>query len=222
MLEEEEDRMKSIILIAPPAAGKGTQSALIEKRFGFIHISTGDLLREAAKNDERLKYEMAKGHLIDDEATLKLLKDRIIKNDCQKGYILDGFPRNINQAEHYDQMLSELDMEVGKVIVLTVTKEEAFKRIVGRIHCSKCGAIYNELVNKQMPKEKGICDKCHSLLIKRSDDNEETFNKRFMTYLSETEPLIKYYQNKHQVYFIESIDSEVTFSKIEKIINEQE
>lgn len=214
--------MKSIILIAPPAAGKGTQSKLIEEKFGFAHISTGDLLRQAAKTDALLAEKMKTGYLIDDEVTLKLLSERIIQKDCLNGYVLDGFPRNIKQAQAYDKLLTDMHLDLGKVIVLMVDKEEARRRIVGRLVCSNCGVIYSDMVKEQMPKQKGVCDKCHHPLFKRSDDSDETFNIRFETYLKETAPIIDYYKNNHHVYYINSIDSKVTFDQITKIINEWE
>jgi adenylate kinase len=210
--------MRNIILIAPPAAGKGTQSKLIEERFGIPHLSTGDLLREAAKINEFIKEELRLGHLINDDVTLSLLKEELVKDKYRNGYVLDGFPRNLYQAYKYDEILKELKLDIGLIIVLNLTYEEAKNRILGRLICSQCGAIYNETEPTMNPKEQGICDKCGSTLYKRSDDNEETFKKRYQTYLEQTQPIIDYYEKVHNVYYIESINIENTFNKIKTLM----
>lgn len=212
--------MKSIIFIAPPAAGKGTQSVLIKDKYGIPHISTGDLLRNEALVDEHIKSELALGHFIADDITLNLLKKRLQKEDCNNGYILDGFPRNLNQALAYEKILGELNKQLGVIIVLDLDRAIALKRIVGRLSCTTCGAIYNDMLSDMMPKQIGICDKCGSKLSKRSDDNETTFNTRYETYQTQTAPLIDYYQGKHLLYHVNSgISKEYTFAAIEKIIN---
>jgi len=220
--KEEEDRMKNIILIAPPAAGKGTQSSLISAFYNIPHISAGDLLREAAINDPFIKSELAKGHLIDSSVTIKLLEDRILKPDCKDGYIFDGFPRSMEQAMLYDRLLQKLDIEFGIIIVLELSKEEALSRTLQRLTCTNCKAVYNKMVAKQKPLQEGICDKCGSVLTQREDDNAITFEKRYNTFLKETQPLISYYSEKYPIYFIKSVDSEVTFNQIKNIINVQE
>lgn len=213
--------MKSIIFIAPPAAGKGTQSTLIKNKYGLPHISTGDLLRKAALENPEIKNELSLGHLIQDEVTLDLLKKRIKETDCNNGYILDGFPRNLFQAQAYEKILEELNKPLGVVIVLELDKENAKKRIIGRLSCPSCGAIYNDMLADMLPEQLGICDQCGSTLLKRSDDNAETFETRYQTYLSQTAPLIDYYQKKHSLYYVNSgINKEYTFDQIEKIINE--
>ena len=138
----------NLVLIAPPAAGKGTQAKKIVKEYQIPHISVGDLLRDTA--DENLKAQMKAGKLVSDEIVTDLLKQRLSQDDCQKGFILDGYPRNLDQAKLYDNLLKELNIEMGPVIVIEITKEEAIKRIVGRSVCPKCGASYNELVKKIM------------------------------------------------------------------------
>jgi adenylate kinase len=218
MLKEEEDSMRNIILIAPPAAGKGTQSKLIEERYGIPHVSTGDLLREAAKKDEHIRNELKLGHLINDDVTLSLLKEELKSDKYQNGYILDGFPRNLYQAYKYDEILKELNLDIGVIVVLELSYEEAKNRILGRLLCSNCGAIYNETEPTMIPKTNGICDKCGHDLYKRSDDNEETFKKRYQTYLEQTEPIIKYYETMHHVHYIESINIDSTFDKIKELI----
>lgn len=216
--------MKSIIFIAPPAAGKGTAAVMLSSKYNIPHISTGDILRNAQDNTERGKYitnEMNQGHFVSDEIILELLKERLLQSDCNNGYILDGFPRNIEQAKHYEEILNNLNKDLGYVIVLDIDKEVAKNRIVGRVSCPKCGSIYNDLSEDMKPKKNGICDKCGSNLIKRSDDNAETFEKRFDTYLEKTKPLIDYYSKKNILYHINSnLGKDSTFAKIEDIIRD--
>ena len=214
--------MKSIIFIAPPAAGKGTQAVMLSSKYNIPHISTGDILRNAQDDTERGKYissEMAKGHFISDEIILELLTERLSQSDCENGYILDGFPRNIKQAEEYEEILNKLNKDLGIVIVLDIDKEIAKERIVGRISCPKCGSVFNDMIEESMPKEAGICDKCKTKLKKREDDNAESFEVRFEGYLAKTEPLIEYYQNKNILYRVDSsLGKDITFSKIEDIL----
>lgn len=215
--------MKNIIFIAPPAAGKGTQSKLVSQKYNIPHISTGDLLRNVINSGSELgksiKAEIDKGHFVSDEIILDLLKTRLNQDDCNGGYILDGFPRNLNQAKEYDNLLESLNKEIGYVILLDLDKEIAKKRIVGRLSCKNCGSVYNEYINEAMPKNKGICDKCNIELSKRDDDNEETFEERYNTYLKETEPLINYYENKGCLYRVNSgVSLERIFEEIERII----
>ena len=215
--------MKSIIFIAPPAAGKGTQSKLVSEKYNIPHISTGDLLRSVIETGsdlgKNIKAEIDKGHLVSDEFILELLRQRLSKDDCRDGYILDGFPRNLNQAKEYDKLLELLNKELGYVILLDLDKEIAKKRIVGRLSCKNCGTVYNELIEDTMPKNKGICDKCNIELSKRNDDNEETFEERFDTYLKQTEPLINYYENKGCLYRVNSgVRKERIFKEIVRII----
>ena len=215
--------MKNIIFIAPPAAGKGTHSKLVSEKYNIPHISTGDLLRAIIRSGSELgksiKAEIDKGNLVKDEVILELLKQRLNQDDCNNGYILDGFPRNINQAKEYDKLLESLNKEIGYVILLDVDKETLKKRIVGRLSCKNCGSVYNEYVIDAMPKNKGVCDKCNIELSKRDDDNEITFEERYNTYLKETEPLINYYENKGCLYRVNSgVSLEHTFNKIVCII----
>lgn len=214
--------MKSIIFIAPPAAGKGTQAVMLSSKYNIPHISTGDILRNAQDDTERGKYissEMAKGHFISDEIILELLTERLSQSDCENGYILDGFPRNIKQAEEYEEILNKLNKDLGIVIVLDIDKEIAKERIVGRISCPKCGSVFNDMIEESMPKEAGICDKCKTKLKKRDDDNAESFEVRFEGYLAKTEPLIEYYQNKNILYRVDSsLGKDITFNQIEDIL----
>lgn len=214
--------MKSIIFIAPPAAGKGTQAVMLSSKYNIPHISTGDILRNAQDDTERGRYiasEMAQGHFVSDEIILELLTERLSQSDCENGYILDGFPRNIKQAEQYEEILTKIGKDLGIVIVLDIDKEVAKQRIVGRISCPKCGSVFNDMIEESMPKESGICDKCHSELVKRADDNADSFEVRFEGYLAKTEPLIEYYQNKNILYRVDSsLGKDMTFNKIEDIL----
>lgn len=207
----------NIIFIAPPAAGKGTQSELLTNKYGFKHISTGDLIRETVNSDsplsEELKKTMSEGKLVSDEFILKLVKENLGDGN----YIFDGFPRNLNQAEKFDELLSTLNKKVDYVIYLKVSKDLATKRILGRLTCPNCGKLYNDQIEESMPKNIGLCDDCNVNLSKRVDDNEETFTKRFDTYMNETSPLIEYYKDK--LFEVDSSkDKYEIFNEIERII----
>ena len=214
--------MKSLIFIAPPAAGKGTMAQLISTNYNMPHISTGDLLRDAQDDSERGKYiasEISQGHFVSDELIYELVTERISKSDCDNGYILDGFPRNLEQAKEYENILKKLNKDFGIVIYLSVDKDIAMRRTAGRIVCSKCGAVFNDLIEKSKPKVEGICDKCGSTLVKRADDTPETFIKRFDTYVAKTEPLIKYYEDKKVLYQVDSSkDKDTAYNEIVKIL----
>lgn len=208
----------NIIFIAPPAAGKGTQSDLICNKYSMKHISTGDLIRETiSSNNEKsleLKETIEQGKLVSDEFILSLIKDKIENGNS---YIFDGFPRNIEQAKLFDELLNSINNKVDYVIYLKIDKELAAKRILGRISCSNCGKVYNDQIKMSMPKQDGLCDICNTALSKRNDDNEITFNKRFDTYINETEPLLDYYKDK--LYIIDSSqDKYEIFKQIENII----
>lgn len=214
--------MKSIILLAPPAAGKGTQSELLCEKYGFVHISTGDLIREAvSKKDEISAYlteQMQAGKLVSDDIILKLLQNKL--SEVSTGYILDGFPRNVSQADAYQSMLEVNNQELSAVIYLSVDYELALKRIVGRISCPKCGHVYNDMMEENQPTVKGICNNCGTELTKRSDDNEDTFKVRFETYLNQTEPLIAYYKEKGLLYEVDSsLSTAEVFKQIESIVD---
>ena len=213
--------MQDIILIAPPAAGKGTQAKLLSSKYQIPHISTGDLLRAATGElGDIVKKTMESGALVSDDLVLKLLEERITKEDCQNGYILDGFPRNVSQAESYMKLLEKLNKPLGDVIYLDASKEVTQKRIVGRLTCPTCGAVYNDQIDESKPKKFGTCDKCNGPLSKRSDDNLETFEKRYQTFINETYPLVNYFKNKGKLFTVGSgISKERTLNEIEKIIN---
>lgn len=192
--------MKNIIFIAPPAAGKGTQSKLISQNYNIPHISIGDIMREARNPDTEVGKIIIKCQderaLVPLNITLDLMKERLTKEDCNNGYILDGFPRSLEQAYEYDKILASLNKDIGVVIFMDIDKDLALERTLSRVICPKCGATYNLLVDNLKPKSNGICDKCGESLKIRTDDNEKTFIKGFDTYMKETSPLIEFYQNK--------------------------
>ena len=216
--------MKNIIFIAPPAAGKGTMSELLEEKYGYKHISTGDILREIAKGSDEfaknVKELLKTGNLVPNEMVLESLKRRLLMNDLSDGFILDGFPRNLEQAIEYEKILKELHKDLGVVIYLDTPREILEKRITGRRICENCGATYNVLTGVNEPKRDGICDKCGSNLYQRDDDNVSSFNTRYETFIEKTYPLVEYYDKKKVLYRVTSIDPEKTIDEIERLIND--
>ena len=210
----------NIILIAPPAGGKGTQSELICSKYNIAHISTGDLLRkEVANGNTELKSIMDAGMLVKDEIIFDLIRKYISSPECANGYLLDGFPRNVSQAIEYDKILEELGKDIGYVIELDIDKDLAAKRISGRRSCPKCGATYNIYFDGMKPNKEGICNNCGESLTQRDDDNEETYITRYNTYLEKTSPLIDYYKNKGVLYTVDANGTvEETFENIEEIL----
>ena len=218
--------MKNIMFIAPPAAGKGTQAELVVEKYHIPHISTGDILREIAKEDSEIGqyvYEtLASGKLVKDEITYQLIEERLSQEDCNNGYILDGYPRNIEQAKIYEELLTKLNKDLGVVIFLDIPRQVALDRVLSRIVCPGCGTSYNLVEESLKPKKEGICDKCGVDLKVRSDDNSETFANRFDTYLNKTQSLIDYYKEKGVLKTIEITAESTalsTFREIEEIIN---
>lgn len=209
--------MKNIILLAPSAAGKGTLASMLQDHLGYISISTGDLLREKAKTDMELQNKMKLGKLIDDEIVFSLLEEKlkVINNNP---YILDGFPRTVNQAIMYDSLLNKLNKELGVVIYLDVDRDELLTRVTTRTICPQCKKSYSTINKELMPKEEGICDICKVALITRSDDTKEVFNERYEEFLNKTNPLVDYYTNKNILYKITSIEALDTYSEALKII----
>ena len=218
--------MKNIMLLAPPAAGKGTQSKLVSEEYNIPHISTGDLLREEAakptKLGRQIKEVMEKGALVSDDVITALLKKRITASDCKNGYILDGYPRTLSQAEIYNDLLEELNYDKGVVIFFDIDKERALKRTLSRIVCSSCGSSYNLLIEDLKPKKENICDRCGHELNIRADDTEEVFVNRFDTYIKSTKDLIKYYEKAGLLHRIEVLDKpvDVIFEEVKKVIHD--
>ena len=193
--------MKNIIFIAPPAAGKGTQSQMLKEKFGYVHISTGDLLRaEIASGSElgcEVKNIIDKGNLVSDELMIDIIKSKLTEIKG-KPFILDGFPRTLNQAESLDGILDDN----YETIYLELSREDAVKRIEGRLTCS-CGKSYNMNDEALKPKVAGICDICGKELVKRDDDNAQAFIVRYDNFLNNTKVLIDYYKNKNKLHIVD-------------------
>lgn len=187
-----------MIFLGPPGAGKGTQAVMLAEKNGFLHLSTGDILRENVKNNtsigKQAKSFMEKGELVPDDIVIEMMLDKIKKSDTSKGFILDGFPRTAYQAKKIDAELERLDLGVNLVVYFKTSIKTVVFRITGRRLCSKCGANYH-IVNMP-PKKQGICDKCGSELYQRKDDTEETISKRLEVYDNQTKELIDYYDKK--------------------------
>ncbi len=213
--------MKNIIFIAPPAAGKGTQSELLVSEFGYNHISTGDLLRSKQNDGSELsnyiKDLLSQGKFVDDEIVTKLLSDKL--STINGPFILDGYPRNIEQANILENVLKSLSLSIDAVIYLDVDSETAMKRALGRVSCPKCNKIYNKYIEEKMPKVTNVCDDCGVELIGRSDDNEESFKIRFDTYISQTQPLLDYYKSNGLLVIIDKVNTpNETFEEVKKVI----
>jgi adenylate kinase len=216
--------MKNIMFIAPPAAGKGTQAELVTKKYSIPHISTGDILREISKEDSEIGsyvYEtLASGKLVKDEITYKLIEERLNKDDCKNGYIIDGFPRNLDQAIEYDKILANLGYEIGNVIYLDISEKTLEKRITGRRLCEDCHAIYNINDENSSPKVESVCDKCGGKLYQRNDDNLEAFQTRYKMYLEKTAPIIEHYKKQNVLHVINGEDTvENIFNAVDEIIS---
>lgn len=188
----------NIILMGLPGAGKGTQASEIVKKFPIPHISTGDMFRKAIKDETDLGKEaksyMDRGELVPDEVTVGIVKERVSEDDAKKGFLLDGFPRTIDQAESLSQIMSELDREIDAVINIEVPEEELMNRLTGRRICEKCGTTYHLVFNP--PKVDGICDIDGGKLYQREDDNPETVSNRLSVNVKQSKPILEYYNNK--------------------------
>lgn len=208
--------MKNIILVAPPAAGKGTLAKKLEE-LGYIPLSTGDMLREKSKKDEVLSDMMKKGTLISDDIVFKILEENLISLG-DKNYILDGFPRTVNQAIMYDNLLEKLNKDIGVVIYLDVDKDILLKRTITRRICPNCKRSYSTITENLKPKKENICDVCKSPLIQRADDTEDIFEVRYDEYMNKTYPLINYYEEKNILHHINTTDSDETYKRVLKLI----
>lgn len=198
----------NIILLGPPGAGKGTQARMLEEQFGMVQLATGDMLRASIKNGEPLGLEakslMDKGVLVPDSLMVKLIESRISQPDCAKGFILDGFPRTVPQAEALDAMLAAKGMKLEKVVELKVDEAKLVERVSGRYTCSKCGEGYHDKFKK--PQSEGVCDSCGSTdFSRRADDNAETMITRLKAYREQTAPILPYYQQKGSLLSIDGM-----------------
>ena len=187
-----------LILMGPPGAGKGTQAEKLVEVYHIPHISTGDMFRKAQKDGTELglkaKSYMENGQLVPDEVTVGIVKERLAEDDCKDGFLLDGFPRTVKQADALDAILKELGMTLDRVINIDVDNKFLIDRLTGRRVCKSCGASFH--VKNKAPKVDGVCDKCGGMLYQRKDDNVETVSNRLEVYGVQTAPLIDYYQSK--------------------------
>ncbi len=214
----------NLILLGLPGAGKGTQAKKLSKKYGIPHISTGDIFRNKIKNNTELgkiaKKAMDSGGLVPDEITNKIVRERLKKDDCTEGFILDGFPRTINQAEALEKMLEKMNETLGLAIYIKVAREELIKRLTLRRTCSNCGATYH--LDYNPPKEEGICDKCGGELIQRSDDTEEVVKDRLEVNQDNLMELLDFYEERNKLTTVKSHASiDEVFKKIDNIVKEK-
>jgi adenylate kinase len=210
-----------LILLGPPGAGKGTQAKMLKEKFLIPQISTGDILRQAVKDNTELgiqaKSFMDVGQLVPDDVVVGLIKERIKQADCAKGFILDGFPRTIVQAEKLSERLTEMGLAIDKVVDLEVNAEEVISRLTGRSTCPDCGGMFHE--ESRPPKVQGVCDGCGGTLAQRQDDNEETIMKRLDVYQESTAPLKQFYKKQGNLKTVTARGSvEEIFSRVLEMV----
>lgn len=213
----------NLILLGPPGAGKGTQAVRIVEKYKVPHISTGDIFRANIKNGTELgkkaKAYMDKGELVPDDLVCEIATSRLLEDDCKDGFLLDGFPRTVYQAEKLDEFLEKHGKKVDKVLDIAVEKEELMTRLTGRRVCKACGATYH--VTNIPPKKEGICDKCGGELMQRADDTAETVENRIEVYNSQTMPLVEYYEKAGNIAHIDgAIGLENVFNHIVSVLGE--
>lgn len=214
----------NVILLGPPGAGKGTQATTIVKEYQIPHISTGDIFRENIKNGTELGKKaqeyMNQGELVPDDLVIEIATDRLAREDCHQGFLLDGFPRTVHQAEELDRFLEGRGDKVHHVLNISVAKEELIRRLIGRRVCKNCGATYH--IETMKPKVEGVCDVCGGELVQRADDNRETVENRIDVYEQQTMPLIDYYAKAGVLVHIDgSLGLENVFTKIREVLGEK-
>lgn len=207
------------ILLGPPGAGKGTQASVIRKKYEVAHISTGDILRSNVKEKTELGLKassyMESGELVPDSLIIEMMRKRLALPDCQKGFLLDGFPRTVSQAESLDSLLDEIGVALDAVILLDVSDDVVVERLSGRRICRKCGAIYH--LQNHPPRVDGICDLCGGDLYQRKDDTEEVIRQRLQVYHKQTSPLVEYYR---KTGMLRSVDAEKSSDNVLTVIED--
>ncbi|MGI6787438.1 MAG: adenylate kinase [Acholeplasmataceae bacterium] len=211
-----------VILLGAPGAGKGSQAELLVKRYHIPHIATGDIFREHFKKETPIgklaREYINKGQLVPDQLTNDIVRDRLSAKDVAKGFILDGYPRNINQAEALDNLIRRHGWEINAVINIAPPQDILVERISGRRICSKCGAVYH--VTNKKPKVDGVCDICDGAIVQRADDREETVLKRLEVYENQTKELIDYYRNQGVLHDVSGLEIEKTDQEVVAILGE--
>lgn len=213
-----------LIIMGAPGSGKGTYAKILKDIFAVPHISTGEMFRKAIKEGSELgklaQSLIDKGNFVPDDITNKLVKQRLAEEDCKKGFLLDGYPRNLDQAKAFTEILKELNIDLDAVINLNVEDDEIVKRIVNRRLCSNCGQGYNIITLP--PKVEGVCDLCNSPLYTRADDNEETVKIRLTVYNNQTKPLVEYYEALNKIVNINSNQAiELVIKEIVKAVEDK-
>jgi adenylate kinase len=211
----------NLILLGAPGSGKGTQAKFLVRKYSIPQISTGDILREEVKSGTVLglkaKEYMDKGQLVPDEVVVGMVEERVKKGDCRAGFILDGFPRTVAQADALEGTLQRMKKALSRVILVNVDEDELVKRLTGRRVCEKCGAGYHVIFDP--PKQEGVCDKCQGKLYQRDDDKESTIRNRLKVYNHQTAPLIEYYHKKQLLSVVDGMGSiEEIFGRISKAL----
>ena len=213
----------NLVLLGPPGAGKGTQAKSIATEYNIPHISTGDIFRKNIAEEtplgKKAKEYIDQGLLVPDQLTIDIVKDRLSQDDCKKGFLLDGFPRTVFQAESLDKMLQEDDKKIDVALLIEVPREDILKRMTGRRVCVSCGASYHVLFNPT--KVEGICDACGKEVIQRKDDKEDTVKERLNVYDSQTQPLISYYKECDKLSEVDGTQAiDKVFEDIKSLLGE--
>ncbi len=211
----------NIILMGPPGAGKGTQAEFIKAAYPIPHISTGDMFRAAVKAQTPMGLEAKKymdsGKLVPDEVTIGVVKERLAEKDCEKGFLLDGFPRTVQQAVALDEILGAMNGKIDLVLNIDVPNEVLFDRMAGRVSCEQCKSVFN--TKFKAPKVEGVCDHCGGKLIQRADDQPATVQNRLDVYQAQTAPLLDYYSHKGNLQNVDgNRDVKVVFADVQKLM----